>query len=575
MPTAADRRRLMKAALGQEPADLLIRGGRVVNVYSGELIEANVTVSGDRIACVGSSENGVGPDTRVVDARDLIVAPGWVESHSHAYIYYNPAALAEAVLPGGTTTVVSDDMNFFLPGGARTSRAVIDASARLPLRFLWLARPESAAPLPEEENPYSVEQLREVLDHPLVVGVGEAPAWSHLLQDGEYLLGVFSEASNRRLVIDGHTAGARGAKLAALAATGLRACHEAITAGEALERLRLGFWTPLRHSSLRPDLPELLRLVTEQNIDASRIILTTDGPEPTVIAKQGYLETLLRIAVEAGVPPVQAIRMATLNPATYLHLDDHLGGVAPGRLADLVFLSDLSSFRPQMVMVGGRFVASDGELRGPMPEISWKSLGLRPGFREGDWIKDPDLYADAPEDLPVIEFVSDVITRSGESPPPGELPAGYLYAAHLTRDGRWVARALVFNFANDLDGFATTATSSRHILVFGRDPRAMAAAASRVRSLGGGVAIVQDGNAVWEAALPLAGVMTDGDFGQALDIVREMKDRLRRAGYLFSDPVYSLMFFTADFLPGPRLAWSGVFEARTGEIIRKAEVIGT
>ncbi|MDQ3841759.1 MAG: amidohydrolase family protein, partial [Actinomycetota bacterium] len=460
-PSVEERRRLIRVALGQEPADLFVRGGMVVNVYSGELVPANVAVLGDRIAYVGPLEEAVGPETEVIDAEDLYITPGWIEPHSHTYLYYNPESLAEAILPSGTTTVVSDDLVFSQFGGSETSRAVMDECARLPVRFLWYARPEPASPIDAGSDDYfDHERLEEVLEHPLVAGVGEAPAWARFLQDEEAPLGAaIVEANRRGLIVDGHTTGARDDKLAALVAAGLRSCHEAVTVDEALERLRLGLWTPLRHSSLRPDLPELLRLITEEEVDTQRVCFTTDGPAPDAIAEQGYLDNLLRMAVEAGVPPVRAVQMATLNPATYLHLDDHLGGLAPGRLADLVLLPDLSSFRPQLVIAGGKVAAREGELVEPMPGVDWESFGLQLEFRQGSWIEDPAVYdVRLDGDLPVIEFVSDVITSSEESLPEGELPEGYLRAVHLTRDGRWIVRALVSNFASDLDGFATTAT---------------------------------------------------------------------------------------------------------------------
>jgi len=576
-PSAEERRRLMRVALGQEPADHFVRGGTVVNVYSGELIPANVAVLGDRIAYVGPSKEAIGPETEVLDAEDLFVAPGWIEPHSHTYLYYNPESLAEAILPGGTTTVISDDLIFSQLGGSGTSRAVMGESARLPVRYLWYARPEPASPIAEgEKDFFDHKRLEEVLDHPLAMGVGEAPAWARFLGNEDSPFGAaIVEANRRGLIADGHTTGARDDKLAALVAAGLRSCHEAVTADEALERLRLGLWTPLRHSSLRPDLPELLRVITEEEIDTGRILFTTDGPAPDAIAEHGYLDGLLRMAVEAGVPPVQAIRMATVNAATYLHLDDHLGGIAPGRLADLALLPDLSSFRPRLVIAGGKVAAREGELVEPMPGIDWESLGLQLKFRQGPWIEDPALYDTRPgEDPSVIDFVSDVITSLEESPPEGDLPEGYLRVAHLIRDGRWVTRALVSNFASDLDGFATTATSSTHVLVFGRDPEAMALAASRVRDLGGGMALASGDHVEWEAPLPLAGQMAPGPFEDALSVARELKEHLRRAGYPFSDPLYSLLFLTADFLPGPRLTWSGVLDARKGQIIHEAEPLG-
>jgi adenine deaminase len=573
-PLPGERRRLMRVALGEEKADLFVRGGTVVNVYSGELIPANVAVLGERIAYVGPSEEAVGPETGVLDARGLYVSPGWIEPHTHAYLFYNPASLAEAILPGGTTTIVSDDLVFTALGGAESSRAVMDACAGLPLRVLWYARPEPASPISEGyEDYFSDERLGEVLDHPLAMGVGESPAWARFLGSEESPLGAaITEAHRRGLIADGHTTGARGAKLAALTASGLRSCHEAITADEVVERIRLGLWTPLRHSSLRPDLPELLRAVTEESIDTSRVLFTADGPSPDAIAERGYLDGLLRLAVEAGVPPIQAIQMATLNAATYLHLDDHLGGVAPGRLADLVLLPDLSSFRPQVVVAGGRVVAREGELAGSMPDVDWEPLRLGLEFRRGKWLEDPSLYDGRPDEaLPVIEFVSDVITRLGEAPKEPGLPEGYLRAVHVSRDGRWISRALVRNFARDIEGFATTATSSGHLLVLGREREAMALSASRVRDLGGGMSLAKGGRVVWEASLPLAGIMSSGPFEQALFASREMKAHLMSAGYPFSEALYSLLFLTADFLPGPRLTWSGVLDVRTGKLVNEAE----
>lgn len=566
----------MRVALGEEKADLFVRGGTVVNVYSGELVEANVAVLGGRIAYVGPSEDAVGPETEVLDARGLYVSPGWIEPHTHAYLYYNPASLAEAILPGGTTTIVSDDLVFSVRGGAKTSRAVMDACAGLPVRLLWYARPEPASPISVgDEDYFDAGRLGEVLDHPLVMGVGEAPAWARFLgSEKSSLSTAIAEAHRRGLIADGHTTGARGAKLAALTAAGLRSCHEATTADEAIERIRLGLWTPLRHSSLRPDLPELLRVITEERIDTSRVLFTADGASPDAIAEHGYFDGLLRLAVKAGVPAIQAIRMATLNAATYLQLDDHLGGVAPGRLADLVLLPDLSSFQPQTVVAGGRVAAREGELAGPIPGIDWEPLGLGLEFRQGKWLEDASHYgARQGETLPVIEFVSDVITRLEEAPPEGGLPDGYLRAAHITRDGRWISRALVSNFAGGLEGFATTATSSGHLLVLGRDQEAMALAASRVRDLRGGMSLASGGRVVWETALPLAGIMSSGPFEQALSSDREMKARLRRAGYPFSEALYSLLFLTADFLPGPRLTSSGVLDVRTGKLVNEAKSI--
>jgi adenine deaminase len=578
----SERRDLRRVALGELSADLFVRGGTVVNVYSGELVEANVAVLGERIAYVGPGEHCVGPATQVIEAEGRYVSPGWIEPHTHAYLGYNPASLAEAVLPGGTTTIACDDLVFSLAGGAETSRAVMDTCARLPVRYLWYARPEPATPLDGDEARFGPDRLRSVLDHPLALGVGEAPAWARFLADrsgdGSPYGAAIEEAEARGAVVDGHTTGARGKKLAALAASGLRSCHEATTAAEALERLRLGLWTPLRYSSVRPDLPELLPLLTEKDADARRVLLTADGPSPDAIAERGYIDGLLRLLVEAGVEPVRAIQLATVNAATYLKLDDYLGGVAPGRLADLVLLEDLFGFRPELVITGGEVRARHGELSRKPPRVDWAPLGLEADFASGGWIGETRLYdARCAESAPTVEFASDVITRAGddlELSSSSELPEGYLHGAHVDRFGEWVSRAVVDGFAPGLGGLATTATSSGHLLALGRDPGAMALATSRVRELGGGVAVVADGGVVWEAELPLAGIMAAGDFGEALEFARGLKSVLRRAGCQYADPLYSLLFLTADFLPGPRFTVHGVLDVASGKLLAHREAIG-
>lgn len=387
------------------------------------------------------------------------------------------------------------------------------------------------------------------------------------------------EAEGRGAVVDGHTTGARGKKLAA---SGLRSCHEATTADEALERLRLGLWTPLRYSSVRPDLPELLPLLTEKDADTRRVLLTADGPSPDAVAERGYIDRLLRLLVEAGVEPVSAIQLATVNAATYLKLDDHVGGVAPGRLADLVLLEDLSDFRPELVIAGGEVRARRGKLTGEPPSglrVDWAPIGLETKFASGGWIGETSLYdARSLESVPAVKFVSDVITRAGddlELSPSVELPEGYLHGAHVDRFGEWVTCAVVGGFASGLGGLATTATSSGYLLALGRDPEAMALAASRVREMGGGVAVAADAGVVWEAALPLAGIVAAEDFGEALEFAPGLKAVLRCAGCPYEDPLYSLLFLTADFLPGPRFTVHGVLDVASGKLLAHRETIGT
>lgn len=589
---ATDRQALTRVARGERPADLWIMGGRVVNVYSGEILEHNVAILGDRIAYVGPR----GPQhegERVLDARGVYVVPGLIEPHSHPWVVYNPVSLTEAVLPRGTTTMVHDDLFFFLRLGVDGLRRMLDDLRELPGLHLWLARVVSQAEYDGERDDFSLQAIGEVLRWEEVAGTAEITRWPLLYSGDERALQAVELARALGKVSDGHTSGASYERLNAVVAAGIHACHEAITADEVMDRLRLGLWTVLRDSSLRPDLHEVIRAITEYGADMRRICMTVDGPNPTFIADHGFVDGLIRRAVAGGVSPVHAIQLATINPATYLGLDDAIGGIAPGRRADVLLVPDLERFEPRLVMAGGKVVAENGRLVVGLPDVDWKRYQPGPLLTvDRHTVADPAVYplttvdlvgtgagtsaamTDGEVSVPVIRFKSAVITervnrrlsvRNGvvrihDAP-------GVTYAALVDSAGRWVSRALMENFVPDVDGMATTYNTTTHLLVVGREPSAMARAAAQVLEMRGGVAVVRGGEIVFSAALPFTGMMTtDNRFDTALAIARQWGETVEAAGYPFHDILYSLLFITCDFLPGLRLTPKGVLDVKTQRV---------
>ncbi|ATY84600.1 adenosine deaminase [Kyrpidia spormannii] len=576
----ANRRELIEVARGDRPADLFIRGGTVVNVYSGELLPHHVAIYKDRIAYVGPREVAVGDETQVVDAAGMFVVPGYIETHSHPWILYNPVSLAERIVPLGTTTVVHDTLFFYLHLGYKGTVRLIEALRDVPINQLWLARIVAQAGYPEEEEWFDPVFVRKLLEHEDVIGTAELTRWPMLYQGDPLIVDTMEFAKRLGKVSDGHTAGCSFEKLNALSAGGLSACHEAITALEVLDRLRLGLWTVLRNSSLRPDLQELIEPVVEGQISTQRLLMTTDGPNPSFIAENGFMDGLLRQAVRMGVPAVTAVQMVTLNAAQYLKLDDYIGGIAPGRRADVLILPDLESFRPDRVVRGGREVARDGRLIAPLPEIAWDRYpSMKPLSVSAEVLADPDLYrfeAKDGEKVPVIEFISNVITRRTDTAlsTDGEYVAisgrpDLAYAALVARDGTWVAKGVIQGFGGRIAGLASTYNTTTELLVIGRDPGAMAVAAERVRRMGGGIALAEDGEVKLDIPLPLYGIMSDVPFAQ---VVRD-HDRLLAAvhdrGFPFHDILYSLLFLTCDFLPGLRLTPLGLYDVKRAQVVRK------
>jgi adenine deaminase len=566
--TPAQRRRLTAVARGQAPADLYLRAGTLLNVYTGELYPANVAIQGERIAYVGLREDMVGPRTRVLDVAGRVLVPGYIDPHVHPAHLVTPSALARHLLPLGTTTVFSDTLQFWELGGLAAFRRVADALRRAPLKFYWMIRPHAQSRSPDETRRFRVRDLARALAHPWTVAIGEVTRWPDAWNGRPELLTRLDLALRRGQRVEGHTAGAAADKMAAIAAAGFTSDHEPITAAEVLARARQGIGVMLRESSLRPDLAGLLDALKEAPGLVSRVMLTCDGSMPAFIRDHGFVDHLLRVALDRGVAPVDAYRMATLNPATYFGLDAHLGGLAPGRYADVCVLNDLTEPRPALVVARGQVAAEGERLLVRVAEVPWRRVITSSEARlTGRWRARPDDFTlPARARYPVLRLISAVITRLEERP----LAEGDLYAALVDRGGRWVAPGVVAGFAGDLDGLAATISTDFNILVLGRRPEAMARATNRLLELRGGIVIADGATMAYELPLPLGGVMTRGTLLQAAQWEDELRAALVARGYPHHEPLFTLFFLSADFLPAARLTPRGVWDVKRGRVLLPA-----
>lgn len=525
---------------------LTLAGGTVADVFTGTWIEANVVLDGDRIAYVGPATRG-----EELDVRGKVLVPGYIEPHTHPWCLYSPASLLEVAVPDGTTTLVYDNLFFFLGHGTGGLRSIVDQLRAAPAHVYWVARLAPQSAYPDEAERFATERIAPLLEWPEVLASGELTNWMAVARGEPRIAAGIAAAKAARRRVEGHNAGASYDRLNELAAAGISSDHEAITGEEALARLRLGMWTMLRQSSLRPDLERLLEHLRPV-LDASRrLMLTTDGAVPSFYAERGMIGGALRVATELGVDPMRALQMATIDPATYLGLDEQLGGIAPGRRATLNVLAAPGEWQPELVFVDGEIVAREGRLTAPAPHLQWPP---------GPGLKAPAAAAFAPLTgvQPVARYESAVINRRTDRD-----ATGLLQAALVARDGSWITKGVIDGLL-DVEGFATTATTSLELLVLGTDPEAMARAAARVAELGGGFAF--DGG--WSAPLEIDGLIAAGGFDRALAVERELAEAMRAHGYPFHDPLYSLLFASGDFLPELRLTPRGLMEVKSRTIVR-------
>jgi adenine deaminase len=545
----AARARLLAVAAGEREADLAIRGGRILNVFTGEVVAADVGVAEGRIAWIGLEG---APARDAIDADGAILVPGLIDAHGHADILTTPASFAREVVGHGTTAMVTDTFNMLRWLAPCDVRRFLEGQAEATLKFLWAIAPDRTTftfDEPLRPDPQVVRRLMEEL--PGVVGSGELTTWPQLLAGEERIERFVEQTVDHGLRVDGHLAGASRRTLERVVAAGVTSDHEAISGPELADRLSLGLWSMVRQSSLRPDAAVIGEFLAESDLPLNRVLVTTDGTDPEDLL-EGHLDAAVRVLIAAGLKPVEAVRMATINPATYLGLDAHLGSVTPGRCADLVAIETLEEFRPRMVIADGRPVTPETVSGGSAP---WQSLRLR--FRRADL--GPAALMEICERGPVLRL-SSVIARPA---PEHELRTEpWHYAALIRRDGSAVTGARILGLrSGDL---ASSHTGYRDVLLLGRNPDAMLRAYARVVDVGGGLATP---DALLE--LPVLGACSD----QPVTEIAARSREITKSAAWGPDQAplkWVTLFLTEAVMPGWALTPDGVIDVRAAELTSRA-----
>ncbi len=574
------RAELMRVAQGRAPADLVVDGGVVLDVYTGELLpDWVVAVKRPRVAYVGPRQEGlVGPSTEVLDARGQVVVPGLVDAHTHLFgARYSPHAAVPHIVAGGTTCMVTELSELAYVAGELGLRAGLEALRDLPVK-VYATLPPLAATAPHlERHAPDLAVYRELLRDPLVVGLGEVYWGNLVLREDPRLLQLVALAEEAGKVVEGHAAGARGGRLAAYAAAGVTSCHEPTSPEEVVERLRLGFHTMVREGKIRQELEAVAPVWQQAAWDVRRLSLVTDSAGAGEILEDGYLDAVLRKAVRLGVDPVAAVRAATLAPAERFRLDGVVGGLAPGRYADFSLVPDLREFRPTLVVSDGRVVAREGK-----PLFTASAYRYPPALLQTirravpppEAFRVPAPSRVGPVRVRVVEMVTHLVTREGEA----ELPVrdGYLApgddtatVAALDRDDQGPP------FVGFLRGFGlrrgacatSMAWDSPLLLAVGTAPEDMVAALRRLAALGGGVVVCAGGTVVAELPAPVAGVVSLAPLETVARQETEVDRALRELGAVGPRPSLTVDVLSGLAIPHLRVCDRGYVRVRDGAIL--------
>lgn len=573
---------LVATALGKIKADLVIRNGTLVNVYTGELQEGiNVAIKGDRIAHVGKKiEHTIGDNTKVIDAKGAYLVPGFLDGHVHIESsMLLPSEFARAALPHGTTAVFADPHEIANVLGLKGIKLMLDDSEGLPLKVFITIPSCVPASFPEFETAgasIGPKEVEEVLKWDRVAGLGEMMNYPGILMGDDKVHGEVQVTLKHGKVVEGHFADPElDEKLSAYAAAGITSCHESTRRIDALERARRGMWAMIREGSAWHDLEEVIKAVTERRIDTRRFALVTDDRHPEDILHEGHIDHVVRRAIQEGVDPITAIQMATINTAEHFKMDLDLGGIAPARFADILIVDDLAKMKIRKVIANGTLVAEDGKLvvdiqRKPVPEWATKTMNVKKRPEPSDFIVKAPIEKGSVK-VHVVQVIEAKVTTKHIIE---ELPVeNYQVKVDVSRD---IAKAAVIERHHAsgsmgigfVKGFgfkegaiaSTVAHDSHNLLVAGVNDEDMAFAANKLIEVGGGMVVVRNKEVLGLVELPVAGLMSTKDAETVSSEVRKLAEGWRIIGKTMVSPFMTMALLSLSVLPELRITDQGIID---------------
>ena len=576
---------LVDVAAGKAPADLVIKGATLVNVYSHEYCpKTTIAVKGARIAAVGDYEPLVGPESVVIEADQLYALPGLIDGHIHIEsTMLDPVEFARVVVPRGTTAVMIDPHEIANVLGVEGVRLMIARTEKIPLK-VYVQVPScvpSTTNLETAGARIGPKEVQLMLRWPRIVGLGEVMNYPGVLAGDRSLRLMIEQTGRARKVVEGHAPGLLGRELSGYLSAGISGDHESTTEEELVEKIRLGCVVEIREGSTSHNLSTLIHAIRSHNLSSRRTVLVSDDRHASDLMKLGHMDHNVRRAIEEGMDPIDAISMATLNTAEHFRVDDEIGGIAPGKRADIVLTRDLSNMKAETVIADGRIVAKDGVLAKEVPSPrfpprSLRTVHLKRQLRPSDFVVKSEMK-DGRARIVVIDTSGEILTKKTcqettvrDYQIQSDLERDILKITVIERHKRTgnIGRGFVRGFGLKAGAISSSvAHDSHNICVVGTNDSDMALAANEIARIQGGLVAAKDGKIMAELALPFAGLMSTRSIEEVNHAERCLSEVVRNFGCAFSSPFMVMSFLSLAVIPEIRLTDKGIIDVNAAKLI--------
>jgi adenine deaminase len=563
-----DYQRVMKVARGEIKAELVLKQAKIINVYSGEIEVGDIAIENGTIVGVGTYHGEIEHEL-----NHKFVAPGFIDGHVHIESsMLTPPGFSKIVVPKGTTTVIADPHEIANVCGTKGIDFMLESSEDIPLNVYMMI--PSCVPATKDENTgaiIDVDDIASFMNHPRVIGLGEVMDYPSVIYGDENIHKKIELMKDKK--IDGHAPDVMGNDLNAYIAAGVQTDHECSMAKSMIERIKRGMYVHLREGSQTRNTRALLKGLKKEYIH--RVLFCTDDKHPFDIKEEGHINFNVNLAIQSGISPIDAIKMATLNAANCYGLS-HLGGIAPNKQADLIVFSDLYHIKPETVYYKGKIVAQDDKA---LFEVSSKIPNAVINTVHLDDQLSFDLYLDSPE-VRVIGLIHNNITthelirkvkvenkKFVYDENEDILKLAVVERHHHTGN---VGIGLVEGFGLKNGALAMTiAHDSHNLIIVGSSDNDMQLAAQKIQDIQGGIVLVQDGKVSESLELEVGGIMTAHSEVVVQETLLRMKRKIQKMGLNpeVDDPFISLAFLALPVIPKLKLTDRGLFDVELFKIV--------